>query len=162
MEMQTQKVRNRRNRIDYLIRAPSGQLQNLYGLSPPKKLLKQKFCLLWGMISPEKPYEFHCNGSCKYHQAILDSSFGKWISGKQRITGLAWIVNPHCHTTGTGRNMDGMSEFQGAIAWCLRTSSLDMSKTVTLRTFRYEDLSHFTISLSKVKYWSKQKGEVNL
>lgn len=30
-----------------------------------------------------------------------------------------------------------------------------MSKTATLRTFRYEDFDHFTTLLSKVKSWLK-------
>lgn len=38
----------------------------------------------------------------------------------------------------------------------------DTSKKATLRTFTYEDLSHFITSLGKVKYWSKQNGVMNL
>lgn len=33
-----------------------------------------------------------------------------------------------------------------------------MSKTATLRTFRYEDFDHFTTLLSKVKSWLKWRG----
>lgn len=38
----------------------------------------------------------------------------------------------------------------------------DMSEKAPFRTFSHEDLSHFITSLDRVKYWTKQKGVMNL